>query len=298
MAENSKNQVPKVGGPPAHLLKTAEPVRAFDDYYYVGNYMVGIHILKTSEGLVLFDSADQTDADEKYLIPGLKKLGLENEKILIIFLTHGHFDHYVGAEHIRLRTGCDVAISRTDAAYMVSSVENRGPDKPQVFPRITRLVEDGEEYTFGEHTISVMSAPGHTPGCLNYSFEVHDGEEAHRILFFGGYGVFGPGSYPETDAPSYPYSTLHAVDQAFQFATSCVKSWEYCKETNCDVYINPHPQLCGFFEHAEKNKARKPGEPNAFVIGREGVRKWLEERFDVCIEFAQRFTDIQKEYRE
>lgn len=42
-------------------------------------------------------------------------------------------------------------------------------------------------------------------------------------------------------------------------------------------------------ETDEKNKARKPGEENAFVIGLEGVRKWIVERFDVCLECAQKF---------
>ena len=48
-------------------------------------------------------------------------------------------------------------------------------------------------------------------------------------------------------------------------------------------------------ETDEKNKARKPGEENAFVIGLEGVRKWIVERFDVCLECVQKFSDIQKE---
>lgn len=295
MKQTNKNQLPPVGGPPPHLLELVEPVRLFDDYYYVGNHLVGIHILKTSEGLVLFDSTDLVDADEKMLIPGLKKLGLENEKILILFLTHGHFDHYLGAEHIRLRTGCDVALSQEDTSFMAWSVDNRGLNKPQLIPHITRVVEDGEELVFGDHKVYVMAAPGHTPGCLNYSFEVHDHGEKHRILMMGGYGVFGPGNFPEED---YPYGTVYAVDQALKFAVSCVKSWEYCKEQNCDVYMNPHPQLCELLELAEQNKSRKPGELNAFVIGKEGVRKWLLERFDVCMECAPQFTDIRKIYVE
>lgn len=293
MARENKNQMP--GTPEPELLRAAEPVKLFDDYYFVGNRLVGFHILKTTAGLVIFDAMETEDADEEFLIPGLRKLGLEQERICMIFLTHGHFDHYMGAEHVRLRSGCEIALSKEDTAYILWSNENRAPGKPQLAPRVTRLLRDGDTLSFGSHEVSVISAPGHTPGCLNYSFEVHDGEETHRVMMMGGYGVFGPGVYPDGD---YPYGVIHAVDQALQFAVSCVKTWEYCKEKNCDVYINPHPQLCELLEHAEENKHRRPGEPNAFVIGKEGVRRWIAERFEVCMDCAQQFTDIRREYTE
>ncbi len=272
-----------------------EPVftaqKLFDDYFFIGHQKEGFHILRTSAGLVLFDSMDIPDADEKYLIPGLKQLGLENEPVRTLFLTHGHFDHYLGAEHVRQRTGCDVALSREDCIFMVSSLDNR--NKNPLFPRITMLVSEGDEISFGSHTVHVMEAPGHTPGCLNYVFPVHHGGEEHRAVMFGGFGVFGPGQYPETD---YPFSVTYAVEQAFTFASTCVKTWEYCKEHHVDIYVNPHPHLCRLLELAAENEGRGPGEPNAIVIGEEGVRRWLVDRFDDCLRSALKFSDIRREY--
>lgn len=273
------------------FLLPIEPVKLFDDYYYVGNKMVGFHILKTSEGLVLFDAMDLTDADEKFLIPGLKKLGLDGERILCLFLTHGHFDHYLGAEHVRRRTGCDVMLSREDTAYMLWCHENRGGNKEQLVPRITKYVEIGDEISLGDHTVTVLDGAGHTPGCLNYSFEVHDRGETHRVIMMGGYGIFGPGYYPEED---YPYGTAYAVEQALKYAASCVRTWEYCKENHCDIYINPHPNLCDLLEHAAENADRKEGEANAFVIGLENVRTWIEDRYDAAVKLTDEFTDIRK----
>ena len=287
-------------GPDQALFLPVEPVKLFDDYYFVGNKVVGFHVLKTSEGLVLFDAMDKYDVDDEFLIPGLKKLGLDQEPIRMIFLTHGHFDHYMGAEKVRSRTGCQVALSKEDTAFMIYGIDNYLPDNylgevDMRVPRITRLVEDGEDLTFGDHTVHVIGAPGHTPGCLNYSFEVHDGAEVHRVIMVGGYGVFGPGNYAG-DNP-YPYGVPYAVEQALTFASSCVKTWEYCKANGCDVYLNPHPHLCDVFPLAEKNQSRKAEDPNAFVIGLEGVRQWIVERFNVCLEYAQKFTDIQREYQ-
>ena len=288
---NTKNTV-KHNFDPA-LFQPVEPVKLFDDFFFVGNKVVGFFILKTTEGLILFEAMDKYDADDEFLVPGLKKLGFENEKILMLFITHGHFDHYMGADKVRIRTGCEVALSKEDASFMVWAVDNREQEE-QRMPHITKFVEDGDVFTFGEHIIEVLSAPGHTPGCLNYSFEVSDLGQKHRIMFFGGYGVFGPGVYPGKNG--YPYSVQWAVDHALLFAASCVKTWEYCKANNCDVYLNPHPHLCELFNLAEVNKNRKDGNPNAFVIGVEGVRKWILERYNVCVGHVLKFTDIAKEY--
>ena len=288
MPQEEKKQAPE-GFEPS-MFVNVEPIRLFDDLFYVGNRVVGIHILKTSQGLVLFEATDNPDADEEVLQPGLKKLGLENENILALLITHGHFDHYLGAVKIQNRVGCQVGMSLEDTAYLSWAVENMGPDIPRELPRITRILKDGENLLYGDHCVYVMAAPGHTPGCLNFCFDVHDFGETHHVVMVGGYGVFGPGNYPDGE---YPYGVQWAVDQALLFASSCVKTWEFCKKNHCDVYMNPHPHLCALIEHAEQNKGRKKGDANAFVIGTEGVRQWILERINVCIESAQKFTDIQ-----
>ncbi len=277
-------------GPDPKLLEPIEPVQLFDDYYYIGNQLVGFHVLKTSEGLVLFEAMDCLDAYERFLKPGLAKLGLADEKILMLLLTHGHFDHYQGADGVRRATGCETALSKEDCAYMVWCDENR--DKAPELPRITRLVQGGDVLAFGDHTVEVLDGKGHTPGCLNYAFAVHDHGEEHRVMMVGGYGVFGPGNY----MGEYPYPTQWAVEQALDFAASQARAWEYVKEHHCDVYLNPHPHLCDMLATAEKNKHRAPGMPNAFVIGEEGVRKWLLERFDVSMESAAKYSGIREEY--
>ena len=277
------------------VKQPVEPIQIFDDLFFVGNTKEGIFILKTSEGLVLLEATDETDAYTKYLQPGLEKLGLAEEKIQMLLITHGHFDHYLGAEHIRLATGCPVAMSKEDTAYMVWCDENSGSNKPQLIPRVSRYLEDGETLVFGDHSIYIMAAPGHTPGCLNFCFEVHDRGESLYAVMMGGFGIFGPGRYPETE---YPYSRQWAVDQALAYASSCIKLWEHCKEHNAVIYFNPHPHLCDLMEHAEENRQRGANDPNAFVIGTEGVRRWILDRFEASLESVQAFTDLQHEFHE
>ena len=56
--------------------------------------------------------------------------------------------------------------------------------------------------------------------------------------------------------------------------------------------------LCNMYQTAEENKNRKPGDPNAFVIGRDGVRQWIMERFDACMASVVEFSDIRKPFVE
>lgn len=275
-------------GPDPALLAPIEPVQLFDDYYYIGNRLVGFHVLNTGEGLVLFEAMDTGEAYDRFLKPGLEKLGLAQEKIVALLLTHGHFDHYQGADGVRLATGCEVAMSREDCAYMVWCDENR--DKAPELPRITRPLQPGEQLRYGGAVIDVLDGSGHTPGCLNYSFAVHDRGREHRVMMVGGYGVFGPGNYEG----EYPYPTQWAVEQALRFAASQCRAWEYAQTHHCDVYLNPHPHLCELLETAARNTGRGPDQPNAFVIGQEGVRRWLEERFNVCMDAAVQYSGIRQ----
>lgn len=269
------------------MEQTCIAVKLLDDYYYIGHKKEGFHLLRTDAGLVLFDAMEIPDADEKYLIPGLEKLGLAEEPILEIFLTHGHFDHYLGAEHVRRRTGCRVALSQADIVFMAASPDNR--DKQDPMPHITNTVADGDTFSFGRHTVTVMEAPGHTPGCLNYLFPVHYQGTEHRVLMFGGFGVFGPGQYPG----EYYETADYAVTQAGIFAGSCVKSWNYCKEHKVDIYLNPHPHLCSLIKVLDDPSLSAA---DTLIIGTEGVRGWLADRYGDCLRSMQKFTDIQAPY--
>lgn len=289
------NFTPDLRAPEPEDFLLKEPIRLFDDLYFVGNRFVGTWIIPTNAGLVLLEGSDQVDYWETSLKPALDQLGFGEEKVLAMLITHGHMDHYAGCDHIRRATGCDICLSRRDTLHITSAVENLGPNKDTPIPQITRFVEPGDELVFGDHVISVLDGSGHTPGCLNYSMEVHDGDESHRFIMMGGFGIFGPGNFMGLE---YTYGTAHAVEAALRFATTCVMTWEYAKTHHCDVFLNPHPHLCRLHEYAQKNAEHKAGETNAFVVGTDGVRQWIMERFDDCMRLAAVYTDIREEYKE
>lgn len=269
-----------------------ESVRICDDLWYLGSESVGCYVLRTSMGLVLFDATNDVDADKNILQPGLEKIGLQDEKVLAILITHGYFDHYLGAAKIHQRTGCEVAMSEKDAAFMMFSQENldsEGRVQGGFYPHITRLLHDDETLLFGGHDVHVINGNGHTPGCLNFSFTVHEKGKAHRAVIMGGLAVFGPGFYPGKE---YPYSREWAVEQALNFATSCEHLWQYCERYGCDIYLNSHPGRCNLFEKAERNKDARC---NEFIDGLIGVKRYIKERFDCCMKAASRYSSFYDE---
>ena len=57
----------QVSGAPAH------PVQAFDNLYIVGTYYVSAYILKTSAGLIVWDTLNNEKEAKEILVPGMNR---------------------------------------------------------------------------------------------------------------------------------------------------------------------------------------------------------------------------------
>lgn len=268
------------------------PIRLFDDLWYLGSHTVGVYALKTEEGLVLFDATDLVDGDEAVIRPGLEAVGWGDVPVRTLYLTHGHFDHYMAADDVRLRTGCEVVLSETDAAWMVRCEENLDIHTRTwiggVMPHISRYAIDGAVERYGRHWVRIMLAPGHTPGCLNYFFNVHENDREYVCALSGG-AIFGPGHFIGRD---YPYGALWAVEQALEFAKSTARFAALAKELEASVYLSPHGHIADLFEHAEANSTRAEGAANAHIVGTEGVLARIRERHDAAMAAAAEYGQL------
>lgn len=90
-----------------------------------------------------------------------------------ILLTHGHFDHIIGARDTKAKYGAKVVISSEDKPMLSSSKLSLAAfcNAPQNDVEADVVVADGDKITLGDTVIKVMSTPGHTLGSVCYIAE-------------------------------------------------------------------------------------------------------------------------------
>ena len=87
-----------------------------------------------------------------------------------ILLTHGHYDHIIGAKEVKEKYGAKIAISAEDAPMLTSARESlaifSGAQQNSVEPDI--IIDNCDKITLGETEITVLKTPGHTKGSVCY----------------------------------------------------------------------------------------------------------------------------------
>jgi glyoxylase-like metal-dependent hydrolase (beta-lactamase superfamily II) len=132
----------------------------------------------------------------------LDTLRREQVKPVAIVNTHAHFDHLIGLNEVREKTGAPFWIHAAEAQVLASAqlgARMFGFAMAQPKPA-DRLLHDGEVMHLGALSLQVLHTPGHTPGgiCLRGDTFVIVGD----TLFQGSIG--------RTDLPGGDYATLMA----------------------------------------------------------------------------------------
>ena len=119
-----------------------------------------------------------TQADR--LIARVRELGATLDWILE---THAHADHLSAAAYLKERLGGRTGIGHriTRVQEIFGRVFNAGPTFATDGSQFDHLFADGETFSIGDLTFTVMHTPGHTPACVSY--RVSNGEET--VVFVG-----------------------------------------------------------------------------------------------------------------
>jgi len=238
----------------------AEPMKVFDNLYFIGQKAVTTWALTTSAGIVLIDAGYGERFDDT-LVAGLMKVGLDPRRIVAALIAHEHADHFSGARLLQQRFGTTIHMSRAawDALEpKPGAPPASGPDAP---PARGMVITDGQPVIFGDTMIIPVAIPGHTAGSMGFIFRVKDGARAHMAGLFGG-SILNP----QRRFPASLFEEYLASIQHFAAAT---------RMQQVDVELLNHPIMDGLFDRLEKLKVRKAGEPHPLVVGEESYQRFL-----------------------
>jgi metallo-beta-lactamase class B len=255
-----------------------EPFQLIGNIYYVGTDGIAVYIIKTSQGLILMDTA--LPQSTGMIKDNIAKLGFKVGDIKYILNTHAHFDHTGGFAEIKKETGAQLVAGKRDVpliegGYYPGDETNADLAFPPV--KVDRAVSEGDKVTLGDTTLIAHETPGHSPGCTSWEMTVSDSGQDRTVLFFCS------GTVALNRLVGNPTHAGIVDDYRATFAK--------VKGMKVDVLLGPHPEVYGMqakralMKDGTQNPFVKPGENATYVAG-------LEQDFDK--QLAKQTAALQK----
>ena len=252
---------PRPPGPPARDTWHADPVKVFDNLYFLGQTEYSVWAVTTSAGIILIDAIFDYSVDDE-VAGGLKALGLDPATIKYVIISHGHADHSGGAKYLQDRFNAHVLLTAADWDLLDRSSGTK--------PKRDLVATDGQKLTLGDTTITMYTTPGHTLGTLSTVIPVRDHGTPHVAVTWGGTAFNWMANRTAYITPDRP--------DRFWFQTysdSARKFKQIAANAGADVLVSNHTIFDGSKTKLPALAQRKPGEPHPYVIGKEGVQRYL-----------------------
>ena len=249
---------------PDRSLWHAEPVKVFDNLYFVGQTEYSAWAVKTSAGIILVDTIWSYSVEDE-IVGGLTKLGLDPKSIKYAIVSHGHIDHAGGAQYLQEHFGTRIILSAEDWDLLDRD------KRPWPKPGRDMVATDGQKLTLGDTTLTMYLTPGHTLGTISTLIPVKDSGKPHLVAEWGGTAFNwisrNPAAYITPERPaSFWFQTYSASAERFRNIVA---------KAGADAIISNHTIYDGSKQKLPAVEQRKPGDPNPYVIGNESVQRYL-----------------------
>lgn len=214
-----------------------EPFRIFGPTYYVGTAELSAILIVSDTGHVLIDGGLPQSAP--LIANNIRQLGFQLADVRWILNSHAHFDHAGGIAALQRASGAKVVASKEGARALEQGEPL--PNDPQhgldisTFPHVgeVHVVDDGQELTAGDLTLTAHHTPGHTPGGTTWTWRSCEGEQCLDVVYADSLtAVSGPGF-------------LFSGDTETTFRRSIAR----VATLPCDILLTPHP---GFIDLKER----------------------------------------------
>src|ERR1044071_8326708 len=130
--------------PPTKSIWYREPVKVFDNLYFVGQSEYSAWAVTTSAGIIIIDTIFDYSVEAE-VAEGLTKLGLDPKQIKYAIVSHGHGDHSGGAKYLQDTFNARIVLSAEDWNLLERGT---GPK-----PRRDIVATDGMKLTLGDTTL-------------------------------------------------------------------------------------------------------------------------------------------------
>jgi metallo-beta-lactamase class B len=246
------------GGTPRPADDRAPPMKVFDNLYYLGMKSVSAWALTTSDGIILIDTLNNPTEAETFIEGGVRQLGLDPTQIKYIVITHGHADHYGGAQYLADKYKAELVMSEADWTFLEGpEARPARPDRGPI-PKRGRAVKDGDRLTLGDTAIELYVTPPHTPGTLSLIFPLKDGAMSHVGGLWGGTAFnFEPN-----------------IENFTTYATSAERFARIAAEKGVDVPLSNHPSYDDALIKMAALKSRTP-DKHPFATGAMTMSRYM-----------------------
>ena len=228
-----------------------KPLKIFDNVAVVSTGFVSATAILTSQGVILIDALGSPDEARNVIVPGLRSLGVDPSKIRYVVATHGHSDHFGGAQYIADRFKARVLMAPADWDLIAA-------ESPANAPRRDLAISDGQRLTLGDTTVTLCYTPGHTPGTVSPIFPVRWKGRPHTAMLWGG-----------TNPPTATADKRTYVSSVLSFAARMRKA-------GVDVELNNHGACDQGLARMEELRGGSTGSANPFVIGSTRAQRFMK----------------------
>src|SRR6185503_15348953 len=233
--------------PPARASWYAEPAKVADNFYFVGTKIHSAWALVGSEGIIILEALyDYAAPDE--IAGGMKKLGLDSNKVKYVIISHAHGDHDGGAKFLQDTVPSAHLVYGGPDWDAVDGSTNRAGGKPK---RDT-IGADGMKFSVGDASVQIVTTPGHTAGTISFLFEVKDNGKPLRIAYVGGTAI--------------PFNGT--ADYYDGYIASVKKMAKAASDFGATALLSNHTEFDNAYYKAHTAANRKPGEGNPFDVGK------------------------------
>ena len=232
-----------------------KPTKVFDNVYCIGSVSVVAWVIETSDGLILIYSM-WDDIDAKLIEEGIKGFGLNPKDLKYIILSHGHGDHYGGANYLRNKYAAKVVLTKTDTDLMYNL--NTGANSPRsTKTKVDIYSKDKDVIKLGDTSITILETPGHTAGCSSFIFPVKYKGKEYTAVLWGGTGL-----------PKEKELVAKYKESAEYFKKEALSK-------NALVSLTAHLFADNGYANLEKVANLKEGEANPFIMTKAQMEKYL-----------------------